>query len=160
VLIDTSGWTEEERRMVLVGSIFAVAVMAMIFIDGYLFVRYLAGSLTLTSGRTSLFDGTRTILVFFGLSMGLPGSVLSEFANSRIKRRTFKPRNILLSLLMIGSVILVAILLLTLFDAFFSGLPILVQAPLTAVGVSVAMLMLAAQFRIKRTREFYMKAFE
>jgi hypothetical protein len=160
MLVDTRGWSEEEKIWVR-ESLILVAIMTVIgFIDMYLLFTYFAGMLNFKSGSVSLFAGGRTILLFLFGSFFVPGSVLSEFAYSRIKRRSFRPRNILLFLLMIGGAFLVALLLLTLFDVFFSGLPILVQAPLTAVGVSVGMLMLAAQFRIKRTSDFYMKAFE
>ena len=160
MLVDTSGWTDEEKIWVRESLIFVAIITIIGFVDVYLLFTYFAEALNLTSGGISLFVIVRAILLFFLGTFFIPLSVLNEFMYSRIKRRSFKPRNILLSLLMIGGVILVALLLLTLFGLFFSGLPILVQAPVTAVGVSVAMLVLAAQFRTKRIREFYMKAFE
>jgi hypothetical protein len=159
-LVDTSGWTEEEKIWVRESLIFVAIITIIGFVDVYLLFTYFGDILNLKPGSMSLFTNIRTILVFFIGTFFTPGSVLSEFTYSRIKRRPFKSRNILLFLLIVGEVLLVALLLLTIFDVFFSELPILAQALLATIGVSIPILLLAVNFRIKRIREYYMKAFE
>jgi hypothetical protein len=61
---------------------------------------------------------------------------------------------------MFGEFIVVALILLKLFDQFLSDLPLIMQAPFASIAVSLPSLVLAVTSKIKKVSEFMKKAFE
>ncbi|MEM2889684.1 MAG: hypothetical protein QXR42_09495 [Candidatus Bathyarchaeia archaeon] len=156
----TKEWTEEEKRWVREGMIFAISTFTIIIVYLELLGNYLNDALNLKPGNISLFAFIGIHLVIFYGTVFFLCSALGEFSYSRIKKRSFRPRNILLFLLMFGEFIVVALILLKLFDVFLSELPLLTQAPFASIAVSIPSIVVALTSRIKKVREYVKKAFD
>ena len=152
-------WTEEERLWARNGMILIIAVMAILFVSSES-LRHLFGTSGILPGTLSLLAGIRVIVGFYCATTLFPCSVLAEFTYSRIKKRSFRPVNVVLFLLLLGGWFLLVFALLTLFDVLFWNQSVLIQVPIASVAVSVPTLAVAAGYRTKRVREYYRKAFD
>jgi len=151
-------WTREEKVMVRVGLVVVIGANIIFIIDFYLLENFLFGPLNLRQGMP-LFAGFRTLLAVIYVIGFLPASILGEWADSWVKQRSFRPRNVLILLLLLGEFVLVAAGMLTLFDAFLSETSIYVQIPMMAVVLGTSTLMVAANSKIKRINDFVKRAF-
>ncbi|MFX0202849.1 MAG: hypothetical protein ACFFCW_42635, partial [Candidatus Hodarchaeota archaeon] len=106
------------------------------------------------------FAALRMILPVVYLVWCLPGAALGEVSYSRIKKRSFRPRNVLIFALMMGEWILASALLLTVFDVLLRDMPVLVQFPLLAVSFSASMLIMVATSRLRRINDYMKRAFD
>jgi len=152
-------WTEEEKLMVREGIIVVIGAFIIVIADFYLLEHVLARVLNLKQVNSTLFAGIRTLSVVFYVIGFFPGAILCELADSRSKKRSFTPQNILILMVIFGEFILITITLLTLFDVFFQGTSFLIQVPLVAVSISISLLVLAATSKIERINDYVKKAF-
>jgi len=155
-------WSEEERLWAREGSFFVIGLFVIIFVSfPFLFIEGAPLSLSdAMRSSTSSFAALRMILPLFYLVWCVPGAVLGEVFYSRIKKRSVRPRNVLIFALMIGEWLLASALLLTLFDILFRDMSFLVQFPLMAVSFSMSMFIMAATSRIRRISDFMKRAFD
>jgi len=153
-------WTPEERIIVRTGIIVVIGAWIIIITDFYLLENFISPAFGLKTGSLSLLASLRILLVFFYAIGFFPASILGEFAYHYTRRRAFKPRNILILLIFFAAFVLLAVVLLTLFDTFFAYASDIVQVPLAAVSVSAPILVLAVTSRVKRINAYVGKAFE
>jgi len=153
-------WTKEEKRMVQEGIIVVIGANIILVIDFLLLNNFLFDALNLREGAMSLFEGLRIILLVLYPIGFLPASLLAEVADSRMRKRPFRVRNVLLLLLFLGEFISVASILSTLLDLSFSQLLLVVQSPLAALCIGISLLLMAATLKVKIVHDFVKKAFD
>lgn len=115
---------------------------------------------TLMKSGVSGFAALRTILPIVFILWFLPGSLLAEIADSWVKKRSFRPWNFLVFMLLFGEALLIAGLLYTLFDTILPGTSFLIQFPLIVVGFSVGLLLTIATIEKTRIKGYIKKAFD
>jgi hypothetical protein len=146
--------SEEEKSMIRMGFVVVAVSFTLAMIDFYLLQFFLQNSLGLAD--MSWFARSRTVFAFFVGTIILPLAVLVEFATSHVKKRSVKPKNILIFLSLGGEALLVGLVLLTLFDVLFSGASIYLQVPLMILGVSLPNLIMAlTAARLKPIRDYF-----
>jgi cation transport ATPase len=151
---------EEQKRLVRWGIISVVCMFVLGIICLWLLEAYLSSALNLKPGSMSLLAGCRVLLVVSLVIFFFPGAILCELADSRVNRRSFRMRNILIFFLFFGEAILTAATLLTLFDVFFSESSFLIQIPLVGISLSIPSLVVVGTFRVKKIHSRIKKAFE
>jgi hypothetical protein len=153
--------TEEEKLWAKEGTIFAIGLGIIGFLSAHFLIveDILHLSIKIGSG-TSAFSALRVIMLIIYVVNLLPGAVLGELAYSRIKKRSFRPRNVLIFAIIFGEGILTMMALLTLFDLFLPNISVLIQFPLIAIIGSISTGIVIATSKIKRVSEFMKKAFE
>jgi hypothetical protein len=151
-------WSEGEKRWAREGTIFVIAlfVIGIVTFQFYFIDRV---SNAIKSGMSS-FAVLRMILPEMYLINFLPGAILGELTWSRIKKRAFKPRNVFILFAMLGEWVLVAAVLLTMFNLLFEQASFLMQFPLIALSLGLSSLIIAATSTIKGINIYVKKAFE
>ncbi|MEM2889685.1 MAG: hypothetical protein QXR42_09500 [Candidatus Bathyarchaeia archaeon] len=151
---------EEQKRMIRWGVIVAFCMIVVVIIDLWLLGTYLSNVLNLKQESMSLLGGCRILLAVFFVIFFVPGAMLCELADSRVTKRSFRIRGILVFLLLFGEGILTAATLLTIFDLFFSKASVLIQIPLVAISLSIPSLVVVGTFKVKKILNHIKKAFE
>lgn len=147
-------WVREMTLFVVGISIIGIITAQLIFIQNIL-------HLSITINGISGFAATRIIIFVLCIVYFPTGAVLGELAYSRVKKRSFRPRNVLIIPVMLGTWLLMVIALLTTFDLLLSGVSFLIQFPLIAVSGSIPTLILAAATsKIKRINDYVKKTFQ
>lgn len=150
--------TEEEKLWVREGIFFVISTfIVIIFSFHFLFMERLSNAM---KSGISGFAALRIILPLVYVFDFLPGAVLGEFTYSRIKRRSFRPKNIFIFAIMFATWLLIAMVLLTAFDLLLPEVSFLTQFPLIALSLSLPTLVLAATSKIKKIRAYVKKAFD
>lgn len=143
---------EEQKRLVIAGTIMVVAFFSICLISFYfLFVADSAINVsTLMKSGASGFAALRTILPVVFILWFFPGSLLAEIADSWVKKRSFRPWNVLVFMLLFGEALVIVGSLYTLFDTILPGASFLIQFPLIVAGFTAGLVLTV--FTIERTR--------
>ena len=147
---------QEQKRVGLIGVILVVISFAIFLPTLWMVQDSLANSML--RGASS-FAAVRTMVPVAYLD-SLPIIALSEFVDSKeIKKRSFRPRNILIGFLLFGEYCLLATAMLTVFDLILGHTSFVVQFPLLALSVSLPLVLTVLIFKVNRLRPFFRKAF-
>ena len=153
---------EEQKRLVIAGTIMVVVFFSICLISFYfLFVADSAISVSsLMKSGASGFASLRMVLPVIFILWFLPGSMLAETTDCWVKKRSFRPRNVLTFLLLFGEALLIAGLLYTLFDTIFPEVSFLVQFPLIVAGFITGLLLTVATIEKTRIKGYVKRAFD
>jgi hypothetical protein len=153
---------EETRRMAIAGSVMVIALFAICLPSFYyLFIAESAISISnaMESG-VSIFVALRTTLLIIYILWFLPASILAEAADSWVKKRSFRPWNVLVFMLLFGEALIITASLYTLFDTSLPGTSFLIQFPLIVVGFSIGLLLTVATIEKTRIKGYIKSAFD
>lgn len=141
---------EERRRLARWGVVFVICVFLLGFTDLYVLFSYLQEPLGLHVGGMSLYAGVRTILAVFYLIGFLPDAFLCELFDSRFNKRPFRARNAGIILLFLTEFVVTTVALLTLLDMALAESSMLIQLPLTAACMGVALVVMVFTFNSEK----------
>lgn len=148
--------------MAIAGSAIVIALFAICLPSFYfLFIAENAISVSnaIKSG-VSIFVALRTISLIIYVLWFLPASILAEAADSWVKKRSFRPRNVLIFLLFFGELLVITASLFTLFDMILPGVSSLIQFPLITGGIIAGLLLTFATMEKTRLKGYVKKAFD
>ncbi len=152
---------EEQKRLVKAGSLVAIAYSILGVSWLYFFVvsdRF--GLREAMLSGTSAFAAARMILPIMYVIWIVPGAVMSESADSWVKKRDFRPRNILFFFAFFGEAVLAMAAFLTLFDLILPKASFLIQFPLIVVSLSMAILVMVLTLEKTGIKSRFKKAFD
>jgi len=153
---------EQQKRMVKAGTIFAVAILIIIYVSFYFLFspqNPFNPSQAINSG-VSAFAAMTMILPLIYVAWCFPGVILIEIVDSWVKKRRLKPRNVLILMLLLGELFIITASLFTLFDGILPGISFLIQLPLITASFSAALLITVATMEKTRIKGYVKKAFD
>lgn len=127
---------------------------SIIGIGGGLLTLFIATSLFgLGRGATSLLGGFRVLVVLGYAIMVIPFAVLGEYWWSSWRGKTFEPKHIISTSLLLGAVLMLMASLSYIFEMLLPKLDVSAQAPVIGVSIALAIVISTLIARTSRTRE-------
>jgi len=153
---------EETRRMAIAGSIIVV-VLFIICLPSFYYLFVAESTINFSNAiksGVSIFAALRNISLIVYVLWFLPASILGEAADSWVKRRSFRPRNVLILLMLFGELLFIAASLFTVLDTILPGISFLIQLPLITASFSAGLLITVVTMEKTRIKGYVKKAFD
>ncbi|MDH5482274.1 MAG: hypothetical protein OEY22_05285 [Candidatus Bathyarchaeota archaeon] len=151
-------WTEEEKFWVREGLILFMSWFIYTAATSFFGMEYITSEAR--KSGISLFAAVKMVLLFVYIVDFFPATILIEFAYKRVKKRSFRPLNVFIGMLLFGEAVLVTYALCALFDVLFSHLSYLIQLPLLSICLSIPSVLVAFTSRTRKVSTYLKKAFE
>jgi hypothetical protein len=152
--------SEEEKRLYVKGGLATVLIGSVIMLPGgWLVTSIVVNALGLGPENVSLLATFRAIVALAYPVLFVPTVILVAFVVSWIWRKSSALTNAAILCGFSGEFVLILIALVTLFDVILPGLSVILQVPLMAISLGIALFAMAKTAKIRPIRKLIEKSF-